>query len=166
MPLGNNSIKEIKEDILTFSIVSEEEGQGPKPALPTEAREAPRRPDSSTPKSWDCSRTPRTPLTSPGPLITDLPRPILAIGGIGGASSWPGGHSCCEDRMRPFRSASAGAGMGSTSFQQDMRQVTIGPGGGGIFHGPEHIAGPSGARPPHLTSALGLLKSRAQPEPP
>ena len=51
MPLGDNSIKEIEEDILTFSLGSEEEGQGPKLALPTEAREAPRRQDSSTPKS-------------------------------------------------------------------------------------------------------------------
>ena len=59
--------------------------------------------------------------------------------------------------MRPFRSAAARAGRRSTCFQQDLHQVATGPSGGGIFHGPEHGASPSGARPPLLTSGRATL---------
>ena len=144
--------------------------------------EAPSRQDASTPDSRGRSRSPRGPLAPPGPRLTTPrpapPRPVCASGGIGGALSWPGGLSRAEDRMRPLKTAAAGAGRGSTGFQQDLHQVstgpsrglqvqvlsgsTTGPSGGGIFNGSAHGSSPSEARPPSSPLPLG---SRPPEEP-
>ena len=97
------------------------------------------------------------------------PRDAPPPGSLGLPASWSGGHSRFDDymftlRMRPFKSAAAGAGTRSKSLQQEQHQVTIRPGRGGIIHGPEHGIGQSGARPQHLTSAPGRRASgRAGP---
>ena len=132
-----------EEDILTYSLGSEEEYKPQETPLPAKAGDR------------DRSRSIWRLLAPPGPRLTKKFRPVLEGRGIGGAASSPGGHSRSEDHMRSFSSTTARAGMRSMSFQQDRHQVAIEPGGKGVFHEPKHDADPGGARHQQLTSALG-----------